>query len=292
MNNPHTAQVPTNIRIWQQNTQKSMQITNYILNTTDPSKYNLILIQEPWFDHLGKTWGTHNWWIVYPPSIYHDNHNPIRLIILVNTNLSMNMYTTLDIPCSDISAICLKGDFGHCSIFNIYNDCTNNNMTTALCNYLTNHRPDTLPSPNNHMLWLGDFNYCHPLWEPNNNRHLYNSAKMINPLLDLITEHNMIIALPPDIPTYETMTSNWTCPDNVWHNNNHNNPIITCNVDPSVCPPQADHMPIITKLDLSIQRANAFPMQNMHKADFKEINKWLQTLLQECCPGKSTIKTN
>ena len=45
-------------------------------------------------------------------------------------------------------------------------------------------------------------------------------------------------------------------------------------------------MPIITKLDLSIQRANAFPTQNMCEADFKEINKWLQTLLQECCPAR------
>ena len=196
------------------------------------------------------------------------------------------MYTTLDTPCGDISAIHLKGDFGHCSIFNVYNNCTNNNTITTLQNYLTTHGPEALPSPTDHMLWLGDFNRHHPLWEPNNNRHLYNSAKMINPLLNLITEHNMIIALPPDIPTYETVTSNWTCPDNIWRNNNPNDPIITCNVDPYIQPPQADHLPIITKLDLPIQRADAFPTWNMWEADFKEINKQLQTLLQEHCPAK------
>ena len=65
MNNPCTAQALTNIRIRQQNAWKSMQNTNYILNITDPSKYNLILIQEPWFDHVGKTWAMHNWHIVY-----------------------------------------------------------------------------------------------------------------------------------------------------------------------------------------------------------------------------------
>ena len=48
---------------------------------------------------------------------------------------------------------------------------------------------------------------------------------MINPLLDLITEHNMILTLPPNIPTYKTTTSNWTHPDNVWHNDNPDNPI-------------------------------------------------------------------
>ena len=55
MNNPHTARAPSNIKIWQQNARKSACNTNYILNTADPSKYDIILIHEPWFDHLGKT---------------------------------------------------------------------------------------------------------------------------------------------------------------------------------------------------------------------------------------------
>ena len=55
MNNPCTARAPSNIKIWQQNAHKSAHNTNYILNTTDPSKYDIILIQELWFDHLGKT---------------------------------------------------------------------------------------------------------------------------------------------------------------------------------------------------------------------------------------------
>ena len=107
---------------------------------------------------------------------------------------------------------------------------------------------------------------------------------MINPLL--ITEHNMIIALPPNIPTYKTVTSNWTRPDNVWRNDNPNDPIITCNMDPYIQPPQANLLPIITELDLPIQRADTFPTRNMQEADFKEINKRLQTLLQERCPAK------
>ena len=44
-------------------------------------------------------------------------------------------------------------------------------------------------------------------------------------------------------------------------------------MDPSIQPPQADHLPIITELYLPIQRADAFPMRNMQEADFKEINK-------------------
>ena len=47
---------------------------------------------------------------------------------------------------------------------------------------------------------------------------------MVKPLIDLVTKHNMHITLPPDIPTYETVMSNWTHPDNIWHNNNTLNP--------------------------------------------------------------------
>ena len=195
------------------------------------------------------------------------------------------MYTALDILCSDITAICLKGEFSSCSIFNIYNDCTNNNTMTALCNYLTNNGPKALPTPSDHMLWLRDFNCHHPLWEPNNNHHLYNLADMINPLLDLITENNMIQALPPEIPTYEMAMSNWTHPDNIWCNNNPNDLIMICDINSSIRPPQADHLPILMELDLPVCRANKFPTHNMQDIDFKSINEKLKTLLAERCPA-------
>lgn len=171
------------------------------------------------------------WRIVYPPTFYQGNHNHICSIILVNTNISMNSYTSLDIPSSDITAIHFRGKFGHCSIFNIYNNCTNNNTIDALCAYLNNHPQVAPSSPTDHMLWFRDFNHHHPLWEANHNSHLYNSSEMIDPLLDLVTAHNMTTILLPGIPTYEMTTSNWTHPDNIWHNNIPTDPITSCNVE-------------------------------------------------------------
>ena len=52
------------------------------------------------------------------------------------------------------------------------------------------------------------------------------------------------------ISTYETASSNWMRMDNVWWSNNPLNPIITCNIKPSLCPPCTDHLPIITELNL------------------------------------------
>ena len=69
-------------------------------------------------------------------SNYYLPHDPIRSIILINTNISTDAYCSLDIPHSDISTIRLSGDFGSCSIFNIYNDCTNNNTIHTLNTFL------------------------------------------------------------------------------------------------------------------------------------------------------------
>ena len=60
------------------------------------------------------------------------------------------------------------------------------------------------------------------------------------------------MALPSGIPTLETALGNWTRPDNVWRSNNPSNPIISCNTKPSIRPPRADHLPIVTSLDLLI----------------------------------------
>ena len=110
---------------------------DYILNQANPKDFNLLLIQEPWLDHLGNSCGTPNWHIVYPPSINQYQQGPICSIILVNTNISTDNYTILDIPCNDITAVHFKGDFGHCSLINVYNDCTNNNTIYMLNNFLS-----------------------------------------------------------------------------------------------------------------------------------------------------------
>ena len=231
---PHTSAALSKIRIWQQNARKSLHNTDYILNEANLKNFDIILLREPWIDCLGKLCGSHNWRIIYPSTLHLNNHNPIRSVILININISTNMYTALDILSSNITTIHLKGDFSHCAIFNIYNDCSNNNTTLALQTHLESNECITLPSPSDHMLWCGNFNHHHPLWEPDSNNHLYNSVEMVKPLIDLITKHNMCIALPLDIPIYKMVTSNWAHPDNVWCNNNTLNPILICDINPSI----------------------------------------------------------
>ena len=103
---------------------------------------------------------------------------------------------------------------------------------------------------------------------------------MINPFIDLLTVYNMQIALPLGIQTYKTTTSNWMWPDNVWHKNTPINPITICNVEPRICPPLANHLPIYIVLNLLVQRANPLPSLDLFLADFTAINTKLSVL----CP--------
>ena len=182
-------------------------------------------------------------------------------------------------------AIHFKTESGYCLIFNIYNNCRNNNSTDALHTYLRVNLASVLPLSTDHIFWIGDFNRHHPLWEKDRNCRLYNPPHLINPLMDIIQEFDMVLALPPGIPTYKMVTGNWTRPDNIWHSNNPSNPIITCNIKPSIQPPWADHLPIITLLDLTVTWVIRLPSCNMHCANFTSINKKLCTHLDERNPA-------
>lgn len=107
------------------------------------------------------------------------------------------------------------------------------------------------------MAWLGDFNRHHNLWEIKANDYLYESEALIKPLLDLLLKHDMRLVLPKGIPTYQTVAGNWTRPDNVWMTKSAVNPLMRCNTVNSICPPRADHMPIVTVLDLPLPRLKA-----------------------------------
>ena len=126
---------PKQMRIWQQNLNKSLVAQQDLLNTISPDEYDLILLQEPYIDHNGKTRANHRWRVVYPSSFYTDQ-STTRSVLLVNTSLDTNFWKQLDIQTNDITAIQMTGDFGSIAIFNIYNDCRHSRMLRMLEQYL------------------------------------------------------------------------------------------------------------------------------------------------------------
>ena len=94
----------------------------------------------------------------------------------------------------------------------------------------------------------------------------------------------MLLALPKGIPTYQTAAGNWMQPDNVWRSNTPDDPILRCNVIPAIRPPLADHMPIITIINMPFPRATAARSLDFRQANWIKVNEDLAQRLESGPP--------
>jgi hypothetical protein len=96
----------------------------------------------------------------------------------------------------------------------------------------------------------------------------------------------MDLALLAGIPTFETVAHNWTRPDNVWISHQALNLITSCDTDPSLRPVLADHLPIISILDMPIARSPPKPAYNFKAIDFEKFNDALHARLSHDSPAQ------
>ena len=110
---------------------------------------------------------------------------------------------------SNHTAIQLKGAHGTLDIYNIYNDCLHNATMEALDTHLKACRSPPRSALDSHLLWCGNFNRHHPLWDKSRNCHLFTATALhaANKLLEMIADHNMIMALPKDVPTLKVKST-------------------------------------------------------------------------------------
>jgi endonuclease/exonuclease/phosphatase family metal-dependent hydrolase len=276
---------PEQLRTWQQNTHKSQTAQDYVINTARPEDWDIIALQEPWMDSLGKSRASQYWCIIYPGNFYEEGRSRIRSVLLINTNIYTDSYIAIPIMHSDITGIHFKGVNGSLSVINIYNEITNNDTMSYLDSFLDANICMVRPTEADHMIWLGDFNRHHPMWEDDTNSHLFEPENYITPLLDLLYKHDMFLALPKGIPTFQTNAGRWTRPDNVWRTSTQTDPIQRCDVIPNIRPPLADHMPVITVVDLPLPRSAAPQSLDFRSADWPAINKALKIRLAAESPA-------
>ena len=83
-------------------------------------------------DSYGNTKATKDWQVTYP-SHHLTTDSPVHSVILVNAALDTNSWAQHSIPGSnDLTAIQFRGDTGTINVYNIYNDCLNDNTMDAL----------------------------------------------------------------------------------------------------------------------------------------------------------------
>ena len=268
------------LRICQLNVGKSLDCQSELINTISPKDYDLILIQQPYLDHLKNTRATPYWSVVYPTCHLHEKSARTRAITLVNKNLSTNAWSSIDNNSPDIVAIQLRANVGQVYIFNVYNDQTHHRTVHELMNAarrlgLEVH-PDTPPP--GHLIWAGDFNRHCPIWENPTNQQLLTTEYLdqVEPLLNALAALDMRMALPPFLPTlHANGTGTLTHPDNVFTSIDLEDALISCNVDPTQQPIKTNHFPIFTVLNLGVDRVEPALHRNFSKTNWEDFNLYL-----------------
>ena len=144
------------------------------------------------------------------------------------------------------------------------------------------------------MIWMGDINCHHALWEEDRNSHLCDSAVAqtnANEWIELMAEYGLIQALPKDKPTLQSTSSgNWTRPDNVFCTDHTINFFIKCDTAPKLRAPKTDHVPILSTLDLEIPQAPTSANHNYREVDWEKFNEQLTSRLSNI--PAPTVLTN
>ncbi|KAG2073313.1 hypothetical protein BDR04DRAFT_1011002, partial [Suillus decipiens] len=142
-----------------------------------------------------------------------------------------------------------------CTIFNIYNDCLLTDTQEALASFLECRLANLCPSTHDHMIWLGDFNRHHLLWDEDYNTQLFTNQYLnaAQPLLDLLADYGMVLTLPKGLPMLQSSSSkNWTHLDNVFCTDHTSDSFLSCTTNLALCGPATNHLLILSVLNLEV----------------------------------------
>ena len=198
----------TRLRIWQQNVGKSWPATLHLINAGLHDDYDVIALQEPYLDSLGNTRASHKWRVIYPTKSAGGRH-PYRTVLLINNSISTSICQPMPFPSHDVIAVHFAFPNNPFTLFSIYNDGEHDITVDTLSKFHEEHKAAIYPSPNAHVVWVGDFNRHHLYWDREEDHHLFtpNALQASEHLLEVVTDWSMHMALPPRIPTHEHYVS-------------------------------------------------------------------------------------
>lgn len=206
MSDTETTTTSSQLRIYQINVNRSPHAQADIIHLS-PKDWDIICIQEPYFDWQGLSRVTNGWTTVYPYK--HKNGVKSRSIMLISSLISTDAWESLPVDSTDITAVQLICDFGRIRIFNLYNACDHSKTTDALAKYLSESAVAADTSISVYDIWAGDFNRHDPMWEDPKYKQLFTRRHLDDAevLINLLADYGMDMALPPGIPTLEHMVS-------------------------------------------------------------------------------------
>ena len=126
---------PRRLRLWQQNLNRSLEGQLDLLQSLKDKDYDVVALQEPHIDFLGRTRANAHWTVIYPKR-HLANPNKTRAIILINRNISTNNWDEIPLDSMDVTGVRLHGGFGAICLLNIYNDCENNGSIDVMRGFM------------------------------------------------------------------------------------------------------------------------------------------------------------
>jgi ribonuclease HI len=238
---------------------------------------DIIALQEPALNKNGNTISTKDWITVYP-SKHATSPGETRSILFLRANLLTDNWEQIDVDTGDISAVRITGPWGSLDIYNIYNDCDHDDTVGILSRLRGTSRDggNNSVNENEHIIWLGDFNRHHPLWDAPTDVRLFTHTALekAQTLIDAVAHAGLALALPPRMPTHcHNVTKCWTRLDQVFLSDQSLDAIITCEARTDALRIKTDHVPIITELDLTVATSPMGSIANFRAVDWNKFRE-------------------
>ena len=264
-------------------------------NKVSRQEWDIVLVQEPHVTAMGNIRTPNGYVTVTPVDRYKDGAPATRAVTWVSSDLATSSWKILNIPgTNDVATIQMAGKYGRLTIINIYNDCTHSRTLRAVREFIRVNRNEVLSRPDDHLIWAGDFNRHHPLWDDELDDRLFTPRALEDAgiLIEILADLNLKMALPRGQPTLEHLvTKNFSRPDNVWCTEDAFDLVIRCEVNPSLRPPATDHFPIATYIDLPQERTTLKTSYNFRMVDWEDFQENLASRLLEI-PPPQPLTTN
>ncbi|PPR08172.1 hypothetical protein CVT24_012139 [Panaeolus cyanescens] len=207
-----------------------------------------------------------------------------RAVTLISTAISTNSWTQERVESPDVVVVNVRAVGVRLRIYNIYNDCKHDKSLEVLDRDLRRsgawRRGGRGVSEG--MIWAGDFNRHHPLWDEERNHHLFTTSnlKAAQKLLDLTAAYNMIMMLPKDMATLEaSSTKNRTRVDNVFCSAEIVDRMWTCTTREEERVTRTDHFPVETAIGVRYEQAKIQRHPNFRRTDWEQFRDKLTTKL-------------
>ena len=276
------------ITIWQQNVNK-LQTGQHDLISSGKLSYmgiDIVALQEPVMNFLCKEIAAKDWIPIYP-STHKKEPSKTRTLKLNSATLPTKNWEQVEFPSGNVTVLRMTGGWGEMTIFNIYNNCLHDITIHKLTKFYRNNHGTLIGNNTSanvvHVVWVGDFNRHHPAWDRPEDSRLFtrDALDAAETLIRATTELRLDMALPAGIPTHQHyVTKRWSRLDQVFVMENTIDTIIECEEKPHDKGINTDHIPIVTRLNVSMGRNPETITNNYRNIDWEKYWETLQSKLQ------------